>query len=296
MGTNGDLVLVDPSQGKGSPLPGVQGHGDAIDPSWSPDGQEVAYVQQTAPMPGDPVPLGRAYLRAYNPATKQDRVIHEEPPGALLYHPAWVPDGQSLYYGRVEHHFDGPRYQGFQEMIMRIGRDGQNPTQVLLDAASPSVSPDGQQIVFITHEPAPREPGLWRLDLASGATTNLVAGPSPVEINAPIYAPDGQTVAFSASALSGLANFKTGRALWEPPVAEAHGLPADIWMVAPDGSNLHQFTKLNEDRLLPAYAPDGQSIAALGLGGLYVFGLDGRQRALFKQLGGEGSTTWGRQP
>ena len=297
LSVSGELSLVNTSQGTAESLKrGSQAGGDAIDPAWSPDGRELAYIQQTLPRPNDPVPLGQTILRALNPSTGEDRVIREEPSGALLHRPAWAPDGQSLYYTRVEHHFEGQRYLGYQEMIMRIGRDGQNPAEVVRDGVSPAPSPDGAQLAFLAHEGSPREPGLWRLDLATGATRLLLAAPAPVEINGPAYAPDGRTIAIAASALASGATWKTSRLFWEPSTAFAHGLPADVWLINPDGSDLRQLTKLGEDRFLPAWSPDGQSIAALGQGGLFIFGLDGTQRTRFERLGGEGSVAWGRSP
>jgi TolB protein len=293
----GKLELVNTRQGTSESITGAnQTPGAAIDPVWSPDGRELAYIKETVPEPGSPVPLGRSFLHAYNPGSGEHRLIREEPPGALLSRPAWAPDGQSLYYTRMEHRFEGPRYLGFQEMIMRIGRDGRNPTQVIADAASPSPSPDGKHLAFLSHEPGPREAGLWRLDLATGATTFLLATSPPTEVNGPTYAPNGQAIALSASSLASGANRKAGRAFWEPPVAAAHGAPADIWLINPDGTNLRRLSHLNEDRLLPAWAPDGQAIAALGQAGLFIFGLDGAQRARLERLGGEGSVTWGRTP
>ena len=228
-------------------------------------------------------------------------MIRDEPAGALLHQPAWAPDGQSLYYTRIEHRFEGQRYLGYQEMIMRIGRDGQDPTEVVRDGVSPAPSTDGAHLAFLAREGErnAREPGLWRLDLATGATQLLLATPAPVEINGPTYAPDGQTIAIAASALSSGATWQTSRSFrpfWEPPSAFAHGLPADVWLIDPDGSNLRQLTKLGEDRFLPAWSPEGQAIAALGLGGLFIFDRDGTQRARFEKLGGEGSVAWGRSP
>ena len=293
----GELGLVDTSTGTVNWLkPDGQGRGDIIDPVWSPDGRELTFVHQTAPAPGDPIPLGRASIRAFDPATGQTRIIHEEPVGSLLYRPVWAADGQSLVFNRVEHKFDGLKYLGFEESVVRISRHGGSPDLMAAHAALPALSPDNRTLIFLSREGTPREPGVWKRDLAGGQETLLLATPFPIEINGLAFSPDGQTVAYSASGQASGADWSTGRAWWEPSSAFAHGLPADLWLMAPDGTNRRQITRLGEDRLLPSWSPDGQSIAALGLNALYVFNLDGTERARWKQLGGEGMVAWGKSP
>ena len=57
---------------------------------------------------------------------------------------------------------------------------------------------------------------------------------------------------------------------WQPRIAEAHGLPMDIWLIPAAGGTPQRLTHLSEDEPAPAWAPDGARMAVMATGGFYV--------------------------
>ena len=47
--------------------------------------------------------------------------------------------------------------------------------------------------------------------------------------------------------------------LFEPPTAEAHGLPWDLWLINSDGSGLRRLTSFYEDLPMAAFSPGSSS-------------------------------------
>jgi Tol biopolymer transport system component len=67
---------------------------DLNNPSWSPDGTRVAYVEFDAPASAGPPAASRIVV--LDLATEQRTVVVESEPGQLLDIPRWSPDGASL--------------------------------------------------------------------------------------------------------------------------------------------------------------------------------------------------------
>ena len=96
-------------------------------------------------------------------------------------------------------------------------------------AAAPS--PDGRQVVFSA------QGALWIMPVGGGAATRLTDW--RVEPTAPVWSPDGRTIAFQNYAPEG--NFH-------------------IWTIAPDGRRLSELTTGPNDDREPAWLPDGSGL------------------------------------
>jgi hypothetical protein len=77
-----------------------------------------------------------------------------------------------------------------------------------------------------------------------------------------------------------------------PQATAAHGLPADLWSVALDGSDLRQLTHLNADDPMPVWSPDGKRLAFLSGGGVYVLNPDGSALTKVSTRGSYGTLVW----
>ncbi len=87
---------------------------------------------------------------------------------------------------------------------------------------------------------------------------------------------------------------KLGATLLAPEVAEAHGLPADIYSVNLDGSEMTRVADIKDDDPTVAWSPDGLKLAIFGVAALYVVdGKGGRTDKLVDQ-GGYGGLDWTR--
>lgn len=96
-------------------------------------------------------------------------------------------------------------------------------------AASPS--PDGKQIVFSA------QGALWVIPIAGGTATRITSW--DLEPTAPVWSPDGQTIAFQNYA----------------PEGNYH-----VWTVRPDGSQPTEVTTGPFDDREPAWTPDGAAV------------------------------------
>ena len=130
--------------------------------------------------------------------------------------PAWRPDSQGLAY--VE-------YSGGKLGLRVIGRDGRGAaalTDQAFSNASPSWSPDGRRLVFVSSREG------TRMDLARGDIYVMNADGSgavnltqhPAEDNQPVWSADGQTIYFMS--------LRDG--------------PAQIYAVAADGGTARRLT------------------------------------------------------
>ncbi len=122
----------------------------------------------------------------------------------------------------------------------------------------------------------------------SGAR-ELIGGEAFQGFYAPRFSPDAKQVVVAAIggpetdqqgipiAASAPALIDRLLGLLEPPTAEAHGLPWDLWVINADGSGLRRLTNFREDLPMASFSPDGKQIAVLGAGGIYLIGFRRRQ-------------------
>ena len=92
-------------------------------------------------------------------------------------------------------------------------------------------SPDGQRLVFSA------QGALWVIPIAGGQATRITGW--ELEPTAPVWSPDGKTIAFQNYA----------------PEGNYH-----MWTVAPDGSNPTELTTGPNDDREPAWLPDGSGL------------------------------------
>ncbi|HVG23572.1 MAG TPA: protein kinase, partial [Thermoanaerobaculia bacterium] len=94
---NGELWLVDARSGAKRNLVGRVGNdastGDALQPSWSPNGQRVAFWSVTGEAQRD---LWTVAVDAANPTATLVRATSDK---AVDWNPVWSPDGKHLYFG-----------------------------------------------------------------------------------------------------------------------------------------------------------------------------------------------------
>jgi Tol biopolymer transport system component/imidazolonepropionase-like amidohydrolase len=95
---------------------------------------------------------------------------------------------------------------------------------------SAAVSPDGSELILAL------QGVLWRIPAEGGQATQLT--PPEMDAQEPIWAPQGNLVAFYAFAENGFT----------------------LWTIAPDGSGLRQWTGPEGDARYPAFTPDGSAI------------------------------------
>jgi dipeptidyl aminopeptidase/acylaminoacyl peptidase len=113
------------------------------------------------------------------------------------------------------------------EMMARVG-----------SASSPSFSPDGSQIAFLSNMSG--VPQVWVVPAKGGYPQMVTSGDDPVEALA--WSPTGEWIAVS--------------------IAPGGGLNSQVWVVRPDGTGLRMITEGGSvNNWLGGWTPDGKSIA-----------------------------------
>ena len=145
-----------------------------------------------------------------------------------------------------------------------------------VEAAEPTVSPDGSRIAFTHAEHAPDRLVLAVLDRASGAVTRLVSRRGAESIATPAWSPGGSRIAFATTRGLAVLRLADGRVTPVPGTRPRDGQPS--WSPAgdrlvfsrPRGETVDLWTVAvgtgHADRLVrggawPAWSPDGRTIA-----------------------------------
>ena len=243
-------------------------------PTVSRDGAQIVFTVYKAPT--DPKQIGGSDLYVVPVAGGSPTLLLEhDGEGASLAEPIWSPDGQRVYFtNRAVHTSTDATVE--ESQIERINRDGSGREVIVQDATSPSLSADGQLLSYIVPANGQEATSLW-VASADGQQPRQLVGPEFTEIAAPRFAPGGSQIVFSAVGGPTNAPKQAQRptiapltALLLPGRAEAHGIPWDLWLVAPDGSGLAQLTDVGEDGPVATWSPDGSWIAIAGEMGIYL--------------------------
>jgi Tol biopolymer transport system component len=153
----------------------ISGEGYASVPSWSPDGQRIAFVKAEA----DRDRVWNVWLASADGGTLHRVTSHRvgQPWGA-----SWFPDGRRLAYSREEQLVILDLETG-RSTIVTSPRSGHL-------VRTPAVSPDGARVVFQVHRD-----GAWMLDVPRMMVRRILPDPSAEEF---VWAPNGRTIAYHA--------------------------------------------------------------------------------------------------
>ena len=201
--------------------------GVALDPSLSPDGKWVVYVNYESGNPD-------IYLQSTTGQTAIN--LTKDSPDADTM-PAFSPDGDSIAF-RSEREGGG---------LFVMGRTGDSVRRLTRHGFQPAWFPDGRHIVFASRE-APVMEGrsgdvseLWIIEAGGGEPRRLFEG----DAVQPRVSPKGRRIAF-----------------WALPVDAARksysSANRDIWTVSADGTNPVRVTTAAANDWNPVWSPDGR--------------------------------------
>jgi Tol biopolymer transport system component len=151
----------------------ISADGFAAIPSWSPDGETLAYIRAEENRPR----VWNIWITDLaNGATR--RVTNYrvgQPWGA-----SWFPDGRRIAYS----HEDRLIVRDLETGMERVYPSPRKGRLV----RTPAVSPDGRRVIFQVHRD-----GAWLLDVEDGAMRKVLADPSAEEY---AWSPDGRRIAY----------------------------------------------------------------------------------------------------
>ncbi len=246
---NWDIYLLDLRTGISQNL--THSRTDEFSPAWSPDGRQIVF---NSDHDGD----GRSELYIMGADGSH---LHQVSKGNGDYRNAhWSPDGRELVFTINFGQIHIMNTDGSQE-------------RWLSDGFTPSLSPDGNRVLYYAYTQSEVDEDVFAFDLISKQIIDLTANPA-IDWGA-IWSPDGQQIAFASS--------RDGRSA--------------IYIMKADGSDPHALTDQSANAVNPAWSPDGQQIAFTsdkpGSPQIYIINVDGSgQHAVTASPGDSQEPAW----
>ncbi len=201
-----DLFVV---RANGSGLRRLTRTGSASDPVWSPDGRTVVFAELTHV--GDPNVV-TSFAAPLMSVDRDGTHLHKLTPlvqGQADRPGSFSPDGTQLVFTRVNVSALASG-GGVQTSIEVVGSDGSGVHQLLADASSPSYSPDGRQIAFVSNRDRDgtirtgEDESEYASELyvmnADGTGVDRLTHSSALSELAPTWSPDGSRIAYAVQA------------------------------------------------------------------------------------------------
>jgi Tol biopolymer transport system component len=180
------LWLAQPDGWILGPLFAGDGSDISYGPSWSPDGNYLAFLDGIS-----------QELKLYSFFNDQILTL----PARAGERPSWTPDGASLVYSGVD---TGP--EGLSLRLRLVGREEPFPVRDLTDGAAaeltPAVSPDGLRVAYTRRLPGQPESTIWLTPLDGGPGRQLSSTGAHMDTQ-PAWSPDGRRVAYVRSSTGG---------------------------------------------------------------------------------------------
>jgi TolB protein len=256
------------------------GPGYDYQPDWSPDGRSVAYASYRE---------GAIELRLLDLASSADRALTAN--GGVNVDPRWSPDGNHLAF--VSTAYEGRWHVFVADMRGFSGAtDGTRSTQQPMAESqqqlpsteritedhdsklpryyysvwdhylSPSWSPDGRELIFVSNRGRIwGTGGFWRMEARAGATPREIHYEETTWKGRPDWSRDGKRVVYSGY----------------------HGSQWNqLWLMTSDGGDPLQLTYGESDATAPRWSPDATRIAYISNEGgntsLWTIALPGGRR------------------
>ena len=301
---DGDLWVYDVSSKQQTKITNLASGAAVTGATWSPDGQRVIFAQfwrrPNERSSGADLMVANADGSNAHPFAERDA------PNTVLETPEWMPSGAVYYTVRVV--TNGRETQS----IVRRKTESAEPETLIDNAYDPAVSPDESTLVYVRSTRAGQT--MFKKTIGeAGDGCELISDQVFQYLSLPRISPDGKRLAFggsgepnmqpggcggdprakpSAAGLTPLVGLAAG--LFAPDVAYAHGLPADIYALNLDGSQMTRIADIKDDDPTVAWSPDGSKLAIFGVAALYVVDAKGGPTDKLVDQGGYGGLDWTR--
>ena len=239
-------------------------HGDDDwEPSWSPDGKQIAFTSSEDRDSHEDVAGQRPHIYVMDADGKNRRKLTKNP--FAEWHPSWSPDGKHLA-------FTGMANTGAGTYVYAVDAEGKNLrrlTPLEMGGWEPSWSPDGKHLAFTGVANIGAD--VYAVD-AEGKNLRRL---TPLEMGGrdPSWSPDGERIAFTSNS--------------EPDLP---GGNLDIYLIDVDGGNQRRVTRNPSPDTNPSWSPDGKRIVFVstrdGNPDIYVMNADGARQVRRLTKGG----------
>jgi len=301
---DGDLWVYDLGSKQQTKITNLPSAGATVTgATWSPDGQRVIYAQFWR-RPNERS-SGADLMIANADGSKAQPFAERDAANTVLETPEWMPSGR-VYY-TVRRVVNGREIQSIVRQV-----EGSQPETVVDNAYDPAVSPDESTLIYVRSTRAGQQ--LLRKSIGeSGDGCELISDQLFQYLSLPRISPDGKRVALGGSGEPNLGPSGCGGdprsapaagaaavvglelgALLQPDVAHAHGLPADVYSLNLDGSDMKRIADIKDDDPTVAWSPDGAKLAIFGVAALFVVDAKGGPTDKLTDQGGYGGLDWAR--
>jgi Tol biopolymer transport system component len=232
-------------------------------PSWSPDGQKIAFVS----IPRDGKPSDIYVLDA--DGTNKARLAEDAAAG---HGPAWSPDGEQIAFVRNVHNAtEGSETAQTAQDLYVIDEDGTDETRLTKSDSDPETgtglgypvwSPDGYKMALLS--------STWR-DTNSDSPESAAASPAPVAGTDGMYVIEMETAGL-CKLTSTVDSF-----IWSREGNKIAFSDHDaIYVTNVDGTRRQELTRtVDAPSSALVWSPDGERIAFVRQGDLFVINTDG---------------------
>jgi Tol biopolymer transport system component len=291
----GNLEVFDLGTLRANPLTHLPQGTYAASPALSPDGNQIVFTYYVPPK--DQKDLGGSDLYLVGADGRNSRLLQAHGESAATWEvPCFAADGKSVLAAWRKPVRSNGQYTGETLDIYRVGLDGAAPKRVVANAQGPAVSPNGKSLAYQKVGADGTPLGLFVGDPSGNNARDLLGRAGFLAAQSPRFSPDDQRIAFAAVGSPGTnvpqPSIKRGVVPPFTGIAEAHGIPWDIWTVNSDGTNFLRLTHESEDNPIPAWSPDGKWIAFAGEMGLYLVDAAGKQTMLLTSGLQSGGIAW----
>jgi Tol biopolymer transport system component len=299
---DGDLWVYDLATRQQTKITNLSAGAAVTGATWSPDGTRVIYAQFWR-RPNERS-SGADLMIANADGSNAQPFAQRDAPNTVLETPEWMPSG-NVYY-TIRRVVNGRETQ----TIVRQKEGGQ-PQTVLDNAYDPAASPDESTLVYVRSTRTGQE--LMKKRMADAEDGCVLLSDQVFQyLSLPRISPDGAHVALGGSGEPNMGpggcggdphattpsaaatlgpNIDLG-ALLQPETAYAHGLPADVWSMNLDGSDMKRIADIKDDDPTVAYSPDGSRLAIFGVAALFMVESSGGPTEKLTEQGGYGGLDW----
>lgn len=243
------------------------------------------------PPPAGEVQFGFTHLYLWQPGDAEPTLLLAGGEGDhLFFNPIWSADGETIYYSHVEP-VDVEAYT-FTTSLKRYHLETGEVENIAENGIWPALSPDGQKIAYVHIDPNTTASSLMLADADGQNKLELLGYELFAAVDAPVFAPDGSLILFSAADSE-----EISRPWWEIVLgiqtARAHTLPSDWYQLPLTGGEPERLTEIGAVGLYGRFAPDNAALFAFASqDGLFMMSPTGENVALFNEGSFKDSLSW----